>query len=70
MFKNNVEIAGRYVRLTPTHDLIGVDENHYFLALSKFIVGHKLKIQTDVGYMQKDVVDDGLMWRVQFDLHL
>ncbi|PHR49153.1 MAG: porin [Fluviicola sp.] len=70
MFKNNVEIAGRYARLAPTHDLIGVDENHYFLALSKFIVGHKLKIQTDVGYMQKDVVDDGLMWRVQFDLHL
>jgi hypothetical protein len=70
MFKNNVEVAGRYARLAPTNNLIGGDENHYFLALSKFIVGHKLKIQTDVGYIQKDLGDDGLMWRVQFDLHL
>ncbi len=70
MFKNNVEIAGRYARLSPTENAIGVDESHYFLALSKFIVGHKLKVQTDVGYIQKDLVEDGVMWRVQFDLHL
>lgn len=70
MFKNNVEIAGRYARIVPTNTNIGVNENHYFLALSKFVVGHKLKIQTDLGYIQKDLIDDGVMWRVQFDVHL
>jgi hypothetical protein len=70
MFKNNVEVAGRYARLGPTNNTVGVNENHYFLAFSKFIVGHKLKVQTDLGYLQKDLVDDGLMWRVQFDFHL
>lgn len=70
MFKNNIELAGRYARLLPTNNLIGVNENHYFLGLSKFIVGHKLKVQTDVGYIQKDIIDDGVMWRLQFDFHL
>lgn len=70
MFKNNIEISGRYAKLAPTNTNIGVDENHYFLGLSKFIVGHKLKVQTDVGYMQKELVDDAVMWRLQFDFHL
>jgi hypothetical protein len=70
MFKNNVEVSGRYAKLAPTNTSVGVDENHYFLGLSKFVVGHKLKVQTDVGYIQKDIVDDGVMWRVQFDLHI
>lgn len=45
-------------------------ESQYTLGLSKYIVGHKLKVQTDVNYNKFDGGrPDGLMYRLQFDIH-
>jgi phosphate-selective porin OprO/OprP len=74
MFKNNYEIAARVTKITP--DLgIDSDDTRYTLGLSKFVVGHSLKVQTDFTYRsvttQGDVVDtkdDQFIWRTQFEL--
>ena len=44
-------------------------ENQYTLGLSKFIVGHSLKIQTDVSYIDVANLGEKLLYRLQFDIH-
>ncbi len=77
MFKNNVEVTGRYTMITPE---VGVSNNEteYTLGLSKYFVGHKLKVQTDLSYREKGFAnstapnggkDDILFWRLQMDIH-
>lgn len=68
MLKNNWEIAGRWTVILPDEG-VASDENQYTLGLSKFIVGHKLKVQTDVTYMSIDSTEDGLVFRLQMDFH-
>ena len=70
MFDNNVEFSGRYAHVRPGDDSVGFNQDNFLLGLSKFIVGHQLKVQTDVGYLHRATADDGLMWRLQFELHL
>lgn len=69
LFKSNWEIAGRYTMITPQSTSGNANETEYGLALSKYIVGHKLKVQTDLGYRQITGNDDKLFWRIQFDIH-
>lgn len=66
-FKNNWEVAGRFTQIVPT----GKDQFEQFtLGLSKYVVGHKLKVQTDVSYQRtNNSPDSGLMYRMQFELH-
>lgn len=77
MFKNNYEITGRYTQINPK-STSNANETEYTIGLSKYIVGHKLKVQTDLSYRQNGFAntglpnegrDDGLMWRVQMDIH-
>ena len=68
LFKNNYEVALRYTGIRPD-DGVGNDENEYTLGLSKYIVGHKLKIQSDLGYRKVKESDDLLVFRMQMDLH-
>ncbi len=68
LFKNNIELAGRYT----TVKVKGTDfsTNFYTLGLSKYIVGHKLKVQTDITYEDITGVKNGqLQYRLQFDIH-
>ena len=69
LFKSNYEVAGRYTMITPQNSNVGNNETEYGIALSKYVVGHKLKVQTDLGYRQIDNDDDKLFWRVQVDIH-
>lgn len=75
MFDNNYEIALRYTtvsldepvgsRSEPIYD----QDNRYTLGLNKFIVGHKLKLQTDITYRDQDFYNDELTYRFQMELH-
>lgn len=76
MFKNKVEVCGRFTQINPYRTL--ANEREYTLALSKYIVNHKLKVQTDISYRQtgfdgNTTVNKGkndlLFWRLQFDVH-
>ncbi len=77
LFNNNIELTGRYTHVQPE---VGVGSNitESTLGLSKYFVGHKLKIQTDVTYRQLNFAndistnggaDDYLFWRLQLDVH-
>ncbi|WP_066756600.1 porin [Crocinitomix algicola] len=73
LFKNNYELTTRFTQINPNSS-IEKEEKEYTIGLSKYIVGHKLKVQTDLSYRSNsnefgDGVDDQLFWRVQVDLH-
>jgi len=68
LFKSNWEIAGRYTQIDPSAvnqiDLIKM----YTLGVSRYIVGHALKMQTDISLTQVGTNDPELMHRLQFEL--
>lgn len=68
MLRNNWEIATRWTSIHPDKDVAN-DENQYTLGLSKFIIGHQLKIQTDFTYRAIDISEDDLIFRLQMDFH-
>jgi hypothetical protein len=41
----------------------------YTLGFSRYVVGHKLKVQSDISYTIEEGSDDNLMYRLQIDLH-
>jgi phosphate-selective porin OprO and OprP len=81
LFDNNCEFALRMTSIRPDHRIdasVGANENEYGIGFSKYFVGHKLKVQTDLNYRQRYVYgstapnqgsNDKLYWRVQMDLH-
>lgn len=70
LFPSNWEVSGRYTDINLDQDITGRNpETQYTLGLSKFIVGHKLKVQTDLSYLSVDGGTDRLMYRLQLDVH-
>ena len=70
LFKNNWEVSGRYTNIDLDKMITGKNpEDQYTLGVSKFIVGHKLKVQSDISYLSIDGSNNELMYRLQFDIH-
>ena len=70
LFPSNWEISGRYTNIELDKSVTGKDaEKQYTLGVSKYIVGHKLKLQSDISLL--DVVNNTnqVMYRLQFDIH-
>lgn len=71
LFKNNFQVIGRYTEINLDNNVSFEEaEKQYTLGLSKYFVGHKLKIQTDVSL--NDYEDNNLnrlTYRLQFDIH-
>jgi phosphate-selective porin OprO/OprP len=66
LFKKNWEVTGRF----STIDLNNTDiSNQYTLGASKYIRGHKLKVQSDVSYITLDGIGDEIRFRLQLDIH-
>lgn len=69
LFKNNFEVAGRFSSNTPVAGIGQVAESQYTLGVSKYIVAHSLKIQTDLSAFQEEGSNDTeLMYRFQVEL--
>lgn len=68
MLDSNYEIALRYTTISPD-DLVDQEDDRYTLGINKFIVGHKLKLQTDVTYRDRAFSNDEIIYRLQMDLH-
>lgn len=69
LFKNNFQVVGRYTTIDLDDEITQAIENQYTLALSKYIVKHKLKVQTDLSYTDMNLnLDDGLLYRLQFEI--
>lgn len=66
LFPKNWEVTGRF----STIDLNNKDKsNQYTLGVSKYIVGHKLKVQSDFSYLTLANISNQLMYRLQFEIH-
>lgn len=70
LFPSNWELAGRYTQISPEAVVGRPVVEQYGLAVSKFLVGHKLKVQGDVNYLSvHGSPESTLMYRLQFELH-
>jgi phosphate-selective porin OprO and OprP len=68
LFESNFEIAGRYTSLVQDVETERKDIKQYTLGFSKYIVGHNLKAQTDVTYI--DAVETPQVWRFRFQIEM
>ena len=70
LFNNDIEISGRYTHIELDKSVTGENpESQYTLGLSKYIVGHKLKVQTDISHLEIAGSNKKLMYRLQVDFH-
>ncbi len=68
-FKSNYEVVGRFTTVDFKSVTGSPPRSQYTLGASKYIVGHKLKIQSDISYSSLDGTDDNIMFRLGFDIH-
>lgn len=69
LFKNNYEVAARYTQTNFEDVTNRLPERQYTLGFNKFVVGHKLKVQSDLSYTTVDGNEDNITFRLGFDLH-
>lgn len=70
LLNNDWEVSGRYTNIELDKIVTGKDvENQYTLGVSKYIVGHKLKIQSDISVLDVANSNSQIMYRIQFDIH-
>jgi len=70
LLSKTLEISGRYTNIDWDQNITGKgNETQYTLGLSKYIVGHKLKVQTDVSYLNLTGGTNELLYRLQVDIH-
>ncbi len=69
LFKNNWELAGRYTQVNPERVTGYNDVKQYTIGFSKYVVGHNLKIQGDIGITQEVNQDDVLLIRLQTEFN-
>ncbi len=70
LFPSNWEVSGRYTNIELDKNITGRDaENQYTFGVSRYIVGHKLKVQSDISLLQVENSNDNWMYRLQFDIH-
>ena len=69
VFKTNWELSGRYSNVNFNEDITtkGLVEE-YTLGISKYLVGHNLKIQSDLTYISNESRNDVLGYRLQFEM--
>ncbi|WP_299705336.1 porin [uncultured Pontibacter sp.] len=70
LMPSNWEVAGRYTDYTPTAETGLRNQEQYTLGVSRYIVGHSLKVQSDVSLIQEAGRDDRTQFRLQFELAL
>ena len=70
LVSKTLEVSGRYTNIDWDSDVTSKGaENQYTIGLSKYIVGHKLKVQTDVSYLDLASNTNQFMYRLQVDIH-
>ena len=69
LFKNNFEITARYTNINFKKITRLSDLNQITFGVSKYVVGHSLKIQADISLLNASGIKDNLLFRTGFDLH-
>lgn len=66
----NVEIAGRYTTIMAETNSTISDITEYTLGLSKYVIGHSLKVQTDISLQDNPNNSNDLVYRLQVEVAL
>jgi hypothetical protein len=69
LFKNNYELAGRFTTLEYDEITETMPSKQYTLGINKYLVGHKLKVQSDISYTSLDGEKDNITFILGFDIH-
>ena len=70
LLNNDWEVSGRYTTIELDKNITGKNqESQYTLGLSKYIVGHSLKVQTDISHLEVVGGNNELLYRLQVDIH-
>ncbi|XMO88193.1 porin [Algibacter sp. AS12] len=69
LFPSNWEITGRFTDINMDAVSNSNSDDMYTLGLSKYLAGHKLKVQSDISYTNIHGSDNELMFRLQMDIH-
>ncbi|WP_194767269.1 porin [Tamlana sp. I1] len=69
VFPSNWEIAGRFTNLNMDEITMENSRDMYTLGLSKYIVGQKLKVQSDCSYISNNGRPNEILARLQIDVH-
>ena len=69
LFKSNYEIAGRFTTVDYESITETLPSKQYTLGFNRFLVGHKLKVQSDLSYNTLDGQKDNITFRLGFDIH-
>ncbi|MBT3542416.1 OprO/OprP family phosphate-selective porin [Flavobacteriaceae bacterium] len=69
LFKNNVEMTLRYTNVDFKEVTRLSDLQQITYGISKYVVGHSLKIQADLSFSQSSSMRDFVLFRTGFDLH-
>ncbi|NDK56039.1 FmdC precursor [Pontibacter sp. BT213] len=70
LLPTNWEIAGRYTSYDPTKETALTPEKQYTLGLSKYIVGHALKVQGDATLRDLEGRRESYLFRLQLEVGL
>jgi len=65
LFPSDWELAARYTSVTPQTETGIADQVQYGFGLSRYIVGHNLKVQADYHLQQIEGSSDQSMFRLQ-----
>ncbi|MGK0368098.1 MAG: phosphate-selective porin OprO/OprP [Thermoproteota archaeon] len=68
LFKSNWEVAVRYTAVTPEAITTNAYYNEYTFGISRYVVGHSLKVQADISYRETEGNDDMIIPRLQFEV--
>lgn len=68
LFKHNWELVARYTTVIPDWEKSFTQSSEYTLGVSKYVVGHKLKVQTDVTLIDdENVANHSIRYRLQME---
>lgn len=76
LFKRNYEVIGRYSLVHPSEEIqaLGVQTAQYTMGVSKYIRGHRLKLQSDFTFEQNQWLQDPSLnnenWQVRFQIEV
>jgi len=69
LFKSNFEITARYTNINFKEITRLSDLKQITFGVSKYVVGHSLKIQADISLLNANRINDNVLFRTGFDLH-
>ena len=69
LFRSNYEIVSRFTTVNYESITGALPTEQYTLGVNKFIVGHKLKVQSDISYTTLDGSENNITFRLGFDIH-